>query len=119
MRFDNVTAQAMQKSLDALWLKTKVISNNISNYETPGYKSLEVSFEEVLRGVDQNGQNQVAFRTSVTKNNDTTLRPDGNNVNMDKEQMELWRTQAQYSYLVDKLNGQYRNLRYVIKSALK
>lgn len=119
MRFDNVSAQAMQKSLDALWLRTKAISHNISNYETPGYKAKEVSFEQVLNGVDQNGKQKVAFRTRVTEDASTTLRPDGNNVNMDKEQQELWRAQAQYSYLVNKVSGQYNNLRYVIKSALK
>lgn len=119
MRFDNLSAQAMQKSLDALWLRTKVINQNISNYETPGYKSQDVTFEDVLQGFDKNGKPQVAFRTRVTQDTSTSLRADGNNVNMEKEQAEMWRAQAQYSYLISKINGQYTNLRYVIKSALK
>ncbi|MEG1777688.1 MAG: flagellar basal body rod protein FlgB [Angelakisella sp.] len=120
MRFDSVSAQAMQKSLDAIWLKTKVISNNIANFETPGFKSQDVSFEEILsskQGAD--GKEVKAFRTRVTQNDDTSIRPDGNNVNMEKEQMELWKAYSQYSYLVDKVNGQYNNLRYVIKQAMK
>lgn len=119
MRFDNLSTQAMEKSLDALWLRTKVITNNIANYETPGYKAKEVSFQQVLTMAQEGEKPQVAFRTLVTDSQDTTIRPDGNNVNMDKEQLELWRTQSQYSYLVQKLNGQYSNLRYVIKSAVK
>lgn len=119
MRFDNLSAQAMQKSLDALWLRTKVISNNMSNYETPNYKAKDVTFDKILDGIDANGKQKVAFRTRVIEDNSTTLRPDGNNVNMDKEQLELWRTQSQYSYLVQKINGQFNNLRYVIKSAVK
>ena len=119
MRFDNLSTQAMEKSLDALWLRTKVITNNIANYETPGYKAKEVSFQQVLTAAQAGGEPQLAFRTLVTESRDTTIRPDGNNVNMDKEQLELWRTQSQYAYLVQKLNGQYSNLRYVIKSAVK
>ena len=120
MRLNNISGQAMEKSLDAIWLKTKVISNNIANYETPGFKSQEVSFEEVFRNANNaRGKEIVGFKTKVSQNSDTTLRPDGNNVNMEKEQMELWRAYAQYSYLVDKINGQYNNLRYVIKQAVK
>jgi len=119
VRFDSMSAQAMQKSLDAIWLKTKVISNNIANYETPGYKAKEVSFKEVLSAEQGAGKNVKAYRTRVTENTDTSIRPDGNNVNMEKEQMELWKAYSQYSYLVDKVNGQYSNLRYVIKQALK
>ena len=120
MRLTNLPTQAMEKSLDAVWLRTQVISNNIANYETPGYKAQEVSFQEVFsRANESNEKRLTGFKTTVTQNNDTTLRPDGNNVNMDKEQMELWRSYAQYSYLVDKINGQYTNLRYVIKNAMK
>ncbi|MEG2086580.1 MAG: flagellar basal body rod protein FlgB [Angelakisella sp.] len=120
MRFDNLSAQAMQKSLDALWMRTKVITNNIANYETPGYMAMDFSFELVLSDVNKSGQPQkAAFRTSVIEKSDSTVRPDGNNVNMDKEQLELWRTQSQYAFLVNKINGQYNNLRYVIKQAVK
>lgn len=119
MRFDSMTAQAMQKSLDAIWLKTKVISNNIGNVETPGFKAQVVTFEEVLAGEQGQGRPVRAFRTQVEQSTDTSVLPDGNNVNMEKEQIELWRAYSQYSYLVDKVNGQYNNLRYVIKQALK
>lgn len=120
MLFDSVSSQRMEKSLDALWLKTRIISNNIANYETPGYKAREVSFEEVLSGARENGEQKVVgFKTTVKTNEDTSLRPDGNNVNMDKEQMEIWRAYAQYSYLSQKISGQYNNLRYVIKQSLK
>lgn len=119
MRFDSISAQTMEKSLDALWLKTKVITNNISNYETPGYKAKDVTFEQVMSEESAGGKRKLLMRTRVTENPNTTVRPDGNNVNMDREQLELWRTQAQYANLVQKINGSYTNLRYVIKSALK
>ena len=120
MGFDSLSSKAMENSLNAVWLKTKVISNNIANYETPGFKSQEVSFEEVLDGTKKDGEkNVVGFKTTVTNNDDTSIRPDGNNVNMEKEQMEIWRAYAQYTYLTEKVSGHYGNMRYVIKQALK
>ncbi|MEG1874752.1 MAG: flagellar basal body protein, partial [Angelakisella sp.] len=36
-------------------MRTKVITNNIANYETPGYKAKDVSFEQVLSDVNKSG----------------------------------------------------------------
>ncbi len=49
MLFDNHATQTAEASLDALWLKAQVITNNIANVETPGFKASTVTFEEVLR----------------------------------------------------------------------
>ena len=38
----------MEKALDACWINNEVISNNIVNAETPGYKRFRVYFEESL-----------------------------------------------------------------------
>ena len=38
----------LENSLDAAWLRNDVISQNIANADTPGYKRKEVQFEEYL-----------------------------------------------------------------------
>ena len=48
MLFNSPDFKVMQKSMDMLWLKQRVISNNIANIETPGYKAKAVSFRNVL-----------------------------------------------------------------------
>ncbi len=45
MLYNNIEFKAMQSSLDALWMKQRVISDNIANYETPGYKAKTVIFK--------------------------------------------------------------------------
>ncbi len=130
MLFDNHATQTGEASLDALWLKTQVITNNISNVETPGFKASSVRFEEVLkRASAQNGNSYgkteterlaerergrdgglSTFRTTVTRHENSSVRIDGNNVVLEEEQAELWKTYAQYSYLLDRLGGHYRNI---------
>jgi len=112
--------KAMEKGLDMLWLKQQVISNNIANSETPGYKARSVSFYDLLQGADQrrNTSNNYGFKTVVTQD-PSSIRPDGNNVDMEKESLELWRTYAQYSYLTSKISSQFKDIRYVINQALK
>ena len=39
----------MDKTLDAAWIRNEVISNNIANVDTPGYKRQDVNFEHQLR----------------------------------------------------------------------
>lgn len=113
MIFDSLSSKALERSLDAAWLKMRTTSDNIANYETPGYKAKKVTFEQVLRDVDDSGAKSATFRTRITTDETTSNRMDGNNVSMEKEQLELWRTQAQYAYLVDKVSGKYSNLRQI------
>ena len=47
--FGGIGTELLIKSLDAVWLRQRVISNNIANSETPGYKSKTVEFESLLR----------------------------------------------------------------------
>jgi len=113
--------KAMQSSLDALWMKQRVISDNIANYETPGYKAKAVTFQNVLSDAvkSQSGKNEYHFQATVSTDTTTSVRPDGNNVNMEKETIELWKSYAQYSYLTQKISGQFSNIRYVLNQAMK
>ena len=107
----------MEKSLDALWLKQNVISNNIANVDTPGYKSQEVKFENLLSEAVSNSSdisNLEVPNAVIIKNEDTSVRVDGNNVDIDTENLELYRTQIQYEYMVQKLSDQYSNIKIAI-----
>lgn len=120
MLYNNADLKAMQSGLDMLWLKQKVISDNIANSETPGYKSKHVQFEQILNEAVQgkNGRSE-RFQAIVTTDAATSTRPDGNNVDMEKENLELWQTYAQYTYLTQKIADDFKNLRYVITQSLR
>ncbi len=45
---DTVSSSLIGKDLDGLWARQKAISDNMANFETPGYKTKRVSFEDQL-----------------------------------------------------------------------
>ena len=93
MLFDSLDFKAMENSLSAAWTKQQVIAQNLANVDTPGYKAKEVSFENVLdKAMLDRKDNRYAFRTTITEEQNTFINPDGNNVDVDKESMELYST---------------------------
>lgn len=122
---ENINRTSMEfllKGLDAVWLRQKVISNNIANSETPGYKRLNVEFEDLLKNLVEGNYNDLeklknaieSIEPTVTEDSATSTRLDGNNVVMDKENIELARAQLQYDYLVSSLSSQISRLKYAI-----
>ncbi len=110
-----------QKSLDALWLKQKVISNNLANIDTPGYKSSSVEFEDILRNTlalssSQNGllQKLSALQPKIIQDTSTQMRQDGNNVDVDEQNIELTRAQIQYEYMSRVLSEDISRMKYAI-----
>jgi flagellar basal-body rod protein FlgB len=111
----------MQKDLDALWLRQKVISNNIANVDTPGYKSQKVDFEDVLSNMLNSfgdtgvSDNQIqSIDPTVSQDNSTTIRADGNNVDIDAQNVELVRTQMQYETMIRLISSEISRERYAV-----
>lgn len=123
MKIDSFATQMMEKGLDSAWLKYRVASNNMANYETPGYKARQVDFRHVLRECDsplhQGERNKDSYTAYITYDERTEARVDGNNVSMENEQMELWRAQAQYAYLMQKTINSYSSLRDIMTTFAK
>lgn len=119
---DGISVNLINKDLDGLWTRQQVISDNIANVETPGYKTKSVSFENQLRAQladTSSGKrekiNNIKNTNPVTNlTNDEVLRADGNNVDVEKENMELARTQLNYMYSLQGLSDYFSRLRYAI-----
>lgn len=112
----------LQKALDASWLRNEVISNNIANDDTPGYKRKTVKFEEFLSGEMKTGKiskGQTRLKSSdiMVSHDYSTLsyRSDGNNVDIENEMAELATNSLRYNTLIQKMNGDFQNLRKVIR----
>lgn len=121
MFFDTMQFNAMRSSIDALQIKQKVIMQNLANYETPGYKARDVQFGDVLsqasRGAE--GDGKYKFQASITTENDTTVRPDGNNVDVVKENLDLFESYVQSAYLYQKVGGQFNQIRSVLNLQMR
>lgn len=110
-----------EKLADYLWEKQKVTLNNIANGSTPGYKAQYVTFQDELRQKLRNGKasemrnNVTNSRIRVETKKDESTRLDGNNVNVDVEQVELASTTIQYQYALRSITDDLARLRSVIK----
>ena len=119
----------LEKGLDVSWLKNAVISNNIANAETPGFKSSSVDFEDQFRAaLSDDGFNAkrtndkhiefsdttINMDTLVSTDRSTTLTEDGNNVDLDYENAELARNTIYYSTLTEQISGEFRRLNIAI-----
>lgn len=110
-----------EKVLDFLWDRQTVTLMNISNDDTPGYKSRYVAFESELQSRLKNASRTNQPRESVSKaiNGshgwvktvwDESTRLDENNVDMDQEQVDLVRTAYQYQYMLNSINNDIKRL---------
>lgn len=115
---------ATEKMADYLWQKQQVTLNNIANVSTPGYKSQYVSFQDELKSrldFDKNGGfskiRDDIYNTPITINtkSNESSRLDGNNVNMDVEQVELASTTIEYKMAVSNINNELMRIKSAIK----
>lgn len=117
-----------EKMLDYLWARQSITLNNIANVDTPGFKAQYITFEEELAKRLKNAsayrkapKHAVAqaiedSRAQIHITWDESSRLDGNNVDMDQEQVEVVRTAYEYQYMLSSLNNDITRLRSAAKS---
>jgi len=120
----------LQQGLSAAWTRNAVIRNNIANVETPGFKASDVEFEEHMaralngsgftgtkthqRHMDIGSGNIESASPRITLRNATSMRMDGNNVDIEDENVKLAQNSLYYNTLIEKLNSEIRRLRMAI-----
>ena len=115
--FDDVSSAALRVALSGLAQRQRVIANNISNIETPGFKAGRVQFEAALQSAISSGRpaSQIG---DIAPSQEESLEPtrlNGNNVNLDTETLSNVDTNLRYQLILRALDGKYSGLRTVIK----
>ena len=109
-----------EKVLDQLWARQAVTLNNISNVDTPGFKSQYVTFEEELgRRISEANQVRRHQKRAVSDAIDRSrswLNTTWNNVDMDQEQVELVRTAYEYQFLLNSFTNDITRLKNAAKA---
>lgn len=115
----------LEKACDASWTRNSVISNNIANVDTPGFKRRDVQFEEYLVaeiGYTDSLDDEVANAeldalnsTTYTDYATVSYRIDGNNVDIDTENVELAKNQIKYYTMLDSVSQEFTRLKTVAK----
>ncbi len=121
----------LEKSLNASWERNDIISQNLANIDTPKYKRKDIAFEEFLnesmgrtnlegnltdkRHIAINSRDADTVElTLIEDNSDTSMRIDGNNVDVDSEMANLAKNTIKYNALVQMINSNYSKIKNVI-----
>lgn len=83
--------------LDLASDQAKLTAANMANIDTPGYKTLGMNFEaEMRKAMSQVDNEQPASNVNVTNVDGLITRPDGNDVSMDRESLNLAEAQLKF-----------------------
>ena len=100
---------ALKSGLDYAALNHRLISDNIANADTPNYKATRLNFSDYYDRAkralaDEAKQDMPYAKDFIYRDESTTMRLDGNNVDPEKEMVELARNGLAYSTLIELVN---------------
>ena len=115
--FSSSNYLAAKQMLDAASLRQEAIAHNIANIETPGYKRMDLQkdFAEQFATHVRGGTLKQAPAPSLAEDSrSTSLRKDGNNVELDKELLAMSKNGLEYEAMTEFVSGSLRQLRMAI-----
>ena len=121
MELFDVTQRSLEVALHGSELRQSVIANNIANVNTPGFKRSDVSFGPELANAlefgDGDASDVAGVDPTVAMAGGTTMRVDGNNVDIDRESNNLAQTQLHFSALMAVVTKNLSTMSQIITSA--
>jgi flagellar basal-body rod protein FlgB len=109
---DTPLMQRLSRFLDTTAQRSGIIATNIANIDTPGYHARDLDFRSQLTSLMSDGAPAQAPR--VTEVAGLTERPDGNNVNIDREGLALGQLQLQFQSGVAFMRAEIHRLNQAI-----
>jgi flagellar basal-body rod protein FlgB len=134
------TQDLLERGMNNSIFKRKITSDNIANVDVPHFKRSEVTFEanlkRALESEEYQAKNAVPTQISDERHFEffkpldyrdvqsrahidylSTMRADGNNVDIEKEITDASHTQMAYSIMAERLNQNYKMLNIVMRTA--
>ena len=125
------TYDLLSKVLDLRSQRHTVVSSNIANADTPGYKATRMNFEKELEKMIPDEKkiklkttdtNHIPKKTDfssiqgeVIEKSAPATRPDGNTVDLDKEIVRMSKNQLMYNAVSQVIAKKFRSLYNIIK----
>lgn len=121
-----------EKAFKGLSVRKDLTLQNIANQNTPNYRRKYTDFETELQGIIDKNKN-VRLRTThekhisepktpfevIPKKDTSVYRFDGNNVNVDLENLEIWKTYYKHGAVTDFVKGEFDKYRMAIQEGGK
>ena len=109
--FTDTTTWALEHALDAVAERQRVVSNNIANSVTPGFRAQRLDFEASLaRALDSRSRSAAL----TYRNANTGVGINGNDVSLEEESALLLRAEILYETLISAENHKLGLIRTAI-----
>ena len=123
------TADALGRYLDLAADQMKLTAGNMANVDTPGYKTQGFDFEAEFAAAIKGGPThagdagingaQSGLRERVGDVDGLVARPDGNTVSVDRESLQLAKSQLEFRTGVALLRGEFSRMMSAIHADSK
>lgn len=109
MQIQSSLSEQITRYLDLATTEARLTAANMANVDTPGYKAQGVNFEMEVRAAIRDTMDGRAPRPAHVGLEDGLIsRPDGNNVSMDRESLNMAEAQLKFRTGVALLRQQYQ-----------
>lgn len=117
--FSNV--DLTHKAINTTLTRKELISQNISNVDTPNYKRQDINFEALLvKQIKQQGIANIEVSKLepevYTDHRSSSYRMDGNNVDIEVERSEETKVELRYNTLITRMTAQLGRFTTVLQS---
>ncbi len=110
MSLIDTTQLALESAARGAWARQTLLTNNISNANTPGYRREDLDFQGALRAALADGESpaEVQFKPEVSSQ---VVGPEGNGVDIDQESAQLSENGLEYEAIVQVMGTRNEILR--------
>jgi flagellar basal-body rod protein FlgB len=122
MQTTTAMSDTLGQYLDLTSKQMQLTAGNMANVDTPGYKTQGFDFEqEFARQLDSGAgvEGLVGAQVQAQDVGGLVARPDGNNISMDREGMQLAKSQLQFRLGVQLLKTEFSNVMSAIHAESK
>jgi flagellar basal-body rod protein FlgB len=111
---DTPLMRGLERALDKGAFRHQLIAGNLANVDTPGYKTRDIrtfvgELDQAMTG------EEVEFSPMSHELRGLMERPDGNNVNVDRESLLLAENQLHFQVAVQFLRAEFHRLSLAIR----
>jgi flagellar basal-body rod protein FlgB len=113
-------SDALGRYLDLTSEQMKLTASNMANVDTPGFKTQGFDFEqEFTQQLNGNSGSNTGVSIQAQDVDGLVARPDGNNVSMDREGIQLAKSQMQFRMGVELLKNEFATVMSAIHAEAK
>jgi flagellar basal-body rod protein FlgB len=117
MGIETRLSDQIARYLDLATSEAKLTAANMANIDTPGYRAVGMNFEAEMRGaMVEVEQGQAPRLVQIRPVDGLIARPDGNNVSLDREGLNLAEAQLKFKTGVALLHEEYQRIMNAIHS---